>query len=108
MWIKAREYADMKSELAALKAQVESLKAEVAWATAAMSTLEDTAKEERARTDAAVDRLLAHSGVAPVSRHEVPDRDDILSLFEEDPAEVRKIEQAIKDRGAAEVVLEGV
>ena len=60
---------------------------------------------ERQRADNAIDELLAMRGIAPVS---VPPEPRDLSSedpFAEDPVEVAKIEQRMKDEGFGAVLL---
>ena len=93
--------AHLADRIAALHEDVADLQEQVA-------RLEVQCKEERERTDRATDRLLAQAGVAPVSRPvPPPSLDDISSLFEEDPTVVKELQEEIKTRGAASVLLEG-
>jgi hypothetical protein len=70
--------------------------------------LTDRLDAERLRSDEAVDRLLGMKGIGPVSPMEKPPTLESLSdLFQEDPDEVKAIIDDIKERGAADVLLDG-
>lgn len=89
----------LQLEITLLQDLVEELKAQ-------MTKLETAIKEERARTDTAVDRLLTReAGVPGIIPQRPPMLEDLSSLFEEVPDEVSKIRAAIADKGAESVLL---
>lgn len=63
--------------------------------------------QERQRSDEAVDQMLRVKGLPAVSPTEKPPTlEQLTSLFDEDPAEVREITHEIKERSAESVLLE--
>ena len=105
MWIMAKTWAEKLVEIATLKAQVESLRTTIVGCRLLLDKLEEAIAAERARGDLAVDRMLGSHGMPPVTPNPMPTLDQLSSLFEEDPAEVREITANIKERGAANVLL---
>ena len=105
MWIMAKTWAERLAEVATLKERVAALQTEVAFLTAYSERLVEAVATERARSDVAVDRLLEQKGVSPVTPVKAPTLEDLSSMFEEDPTEVRSIREAIKEQGAGNVLL---
>lgn len=105
MWIKRAEYNTLKGLNATLSAQVFAKTDVIKDLLEQVRELKDALAAERARSDVAVDRLLAQKGVAPVTPVKAPTLEDLSSMFEEDPTEVRSIREAIKEQGAGNVLL---
>ena len=105
MWIMAKTWAEKLVEIAVLKEQVGALRATIAGLLKVVDKLEEAAALERARSDRAVDKMLGQQGIPPVTPNPMPTLDQLSSLFEEDPAVVREIQDDIKEHGAANVLL---
>lgn len=89
-----------------LQSRIESLQGQLKDMRRTMDELEIAVTQERARTDAAVDRLLVReAGVPPIVSQRTPSLEDLSSLFEEVPDEVSKIRSAIADKGAESVLM---
>ena len=101
MWIKRDIYDAFMQKVAQVEfceVNLDELKAEI-------QRLRVELAAERARSDSAVDRLLEQKGVGPVTPVKAPTLEDLSSMFEEDPAEVTAIRHAIKEQGAAAVLM---
>ena len=105
MWLRAVTYAEMKAETASLKARVEVMREIINDLLKGSAALEEKFAAERARADIAVDRMLGQQGVPPITPVQAPTLEDLSSMFEEDPIEVKAIREAIKERGAENVLL---
>lgn len=106
MWIMVKTYAEMQAQIASLKSQVESLKTAIETLVKLNEKFEEAMAAERARADIAVDRMLGQQGVPPITPVQAPSLEELSSMFEESPAEVAAIRQAIKERGAFDVLME--
>jgi hypothetical protein len=72
----------------------------------AVADLKSDVTRERQRADNAIDELLAMRGIAPVSVPPEPRSVDVNDIFTEDPDEVAKIEQRMRDQGIGAVLME--
>ena len=105
MWIKAVTYAELKSEIAALKERVDLLRTTIEYMKLHTSQLEEAVAEERARANVAVDRMLGNQGIPPIPPIKSASIEELSSMFEEDAEEVQAIKESIKEHGAANVLL---
>ena len=101
----AKTWAEKLVEIATLRERIVHLTDGILELRAECDKLIEALAAERARSDSAVDKLLGAHGMPPVTPAVVPTLDQLSSLFEEDPTEVREIQQDIKERGAANVLL---
>lgn len=104
MWLWRSEHDALRLALATASLNEKHLREQLDATLVRIGVLEGMLKEERGRTDEAVDQMLRVKGLPPVTPPVKPPMLD-LAIFEEDPAEVKEIVHAIKERGGAEVLL---
>ena len=105
MWIMAKTWAEKLVEIAALKEKVASLNQLVGDLRAGIAKFEEALAEERARANIAVDRMLGNQGIPPITPIKSASLEELSNMFEEDGDEVNSIRLAIKEHGAANVLL---
>ena len=105
MWIMAKTWAEKLAELAVLKERVRALEEAVAEYKKFEGEWIEMVARERARSDNAVDRMLGNQGIPPITPIKSASIEELSSMFEEDAEEVNSIRLAIKEHGAANVLL---
>lgn len=107
MWIKHLDWEVTLVKLQKAETEARFYQNQVDELKSKLRELQVRLDQERMRSDEAVDKMLQVRGLPPVSPTEKPPSlEELTSLFDEDPAEVRTITHDIKDRGADTVLLE--
>ena len=105
MWIMAKTWAEKLAEIATLTERVKALEREISDLVAREQGLSEAIAAERARSDIAVDRMLGNQGIPPITPIKSASLEELSNMFEEDGDEVNSIRLAIKEHGAANVLL---
>lgn len=105
MWIRRATYDTLVRNSATFEKWAHDLLASEQRLLERIEELKESLAAERARSDIAVDRLLEQRGSAPITPIKAPSLEELSSMFEESPEEVRAIRADIKERGAANVLL---
>ena len=100
MW--AETYANLKAEIASLTQQVHGLEEQIIMVQDVLTSTEKRADQSMLRADNAVDRLLVkRANVDPISPLQTSEPPSEPDPFEEDPAEVTRIVDAMRTFGPA-------